>query len=115
MAYDDPWMTLHNKAEGLISYINLLFIPSSRPYDIFNPDRKANLKLYVRRVFITDDCEGLIPPYLRFVKGIIDTDDIDLNVSREMLQNNPVVAKIKSALIKRVITELKKKATKDLR
>ena len=113
MAYDDPWMTLHNKAEGLISYINLLFIPSSRPYDIFNPDRKANLKLYVRRVFITDDCEGLIPPYLRFVKGIIDTDDIDLNVSREMLQNNPVVAKIKSAIIKRVISELKKKANKE--
>ena len=113
MAYDDPWLTLHNKAEGLISYINLLFIPSNRPYDLFNPDRKANLKLYVRRVFITDDCEGLIPPYLRFVKGIIDTDDIDLNVSREMLQNNPVVAKIKSAIIKRVISELKKKANKD--
>ena len=113
MAYDDPWLTLHNKAEGLISYTSLLFIPSNRPFDIFNPDRKANLKLYVRRVFITDDCEGLIPPYLRFVKGIIDTDDLDLNVSREMLQNNPVVAKIKSALIKRVISELKKKATKD--
>ena len=113
MAYDDPWLTLHNKSEGIISFTNLLFIPSNRPFDIFNPDRKANLKLYVRRVFITDDCEGLIPPYLRFVKGIIDTDDIDLNVSREMLQNNPVVAKIKSALIKRVISELKKKATKD--
>ena len=113
MAYDDPWLTLHNKAEGLISYTNLVFIPSNRPFDIFNPDRKANLKLYVRRVFITDDCEGLIPPYLRFVKGIIDTDDIDLNVSRERLQNNPVVAKIKSALIKRIISELKKKAIKD--
>ncbi len=113
MAYDDPWLTLHNKAEGLISYTNLVFIPSNRPFDIFNPDRKANLKLYVKRVFITDDCEGLIPPYLRFVKGIIDTDDIDLNVSREMLQNNPVVAKIKSALIKRIISELKKKAIKD--
>ena len=113
MAYDDPWLTLHNKAEGLISYTNLVFIPTNRPFDIFNPDRKANLKLYVKRVFITDDCEGLIPPYLRFVKGIIDTDDIDLNVSREMLQNNPVVAKIKSALIKRIISELKKKAIKD--
>ena len=113
MAYDDPWLTLHNKAEGLISYTNLLFIPSTRPFDIFNPDRKSNLKLYVRRVFITDDCEGLIPPYLRFVKGVIDTDDIDLNVSREMLQNNPVVAKIKSAIIKRIISELKKKANKE--
>ena len=113
MAYDDPWMIMHNKAEGLISYTNLLFIPSNRPFDLFNPDRKSNLKLYVKRVFITDDCEGLIPPYLRFIKGIIDTDDIDLNISREMLQNNPVVAKIKNALIKRVISELKKKAESD--
>ena len=113
MAYDDPWMTMHNKAEGLISFTNLLFIPSNRPFDIFNPDRKSNLKLYVKRVFITDDCEGLIPPYLRFVKGIIDTDDIDLNISREMLQNNPVVAKIKNAIIKRVVSELKKKAEND--
>ena len=113
MAYDDPWMIMHNKAEGLISYTNLLFIPSNRPFDLFNPDRKSNLKLYVKRVFITDDCEGLIPPYLRFIKGIIDTDDIDLNISREMLQNNPVVAKIKNALIKRVISELKKKAEND--
>ena len=113
MAYDDPWMIMHNKAEGLISYTNLLFIPSNRPFDLFNPDRKSNLKLYVKRVFITDDCEGLIPPYLRFVKRIIDTDDIDLNISREMLQNNPVVAKIKNALIKRVISELKKKAESD--
>ena len=113
MAYDDPWMIMHNKAEGLISYTNLIFIPSNRPFDLFNPDRKSNLKLYVKRVFITDDCEGLIPPYLRFIKGIIDTDDIDLNISREMLQNNPVVAKIKNALIKRVISELKKKAEND--
>ena len=113
MAYDDPWLILHNKAEGIISYTNLLFIPTTRPFDIFNPDRKSNLKLYVRRVFITDDSEGLIPPYLRFVKGIIDTDDIDLNVSREMLQNNPVVAKIKSAIVKKIISELKKKSTKD--
>ena len=113
MAYDDPWMIMHNKAEGLISYTNLLFIPSNRPFDLFNPDRKSNLKLYVKRVFITDDCEGLIPPYLRFIKGIIDTDDIDLNISREMLQNNPVVAKIKNALIKRVVSELKKKAESD--
>ena len=113
MAYDDPWMVMHNKAEGLISYTNLIFIPSNRPFDLFNPDRKSNLKLYVKRVFITDDCEGLIPPYLRFIKGIIDTDDIDLNISREMLQNNPVVAKIKNALIKRVVSELKKKAEND--
>ena len=108
MAYDDPWLTLHNKAEGLISYINLLFIPSNRPYDLFNPDRKANLKLYVRRVFITEDCEGLIPPYLRFVKGIIDSEDLPLNVSREILQQNRVLSKIKSNSVKKVIDEITK-------
>jgi len=112
MAFDAPWMTLHNKAEGVISYTNLLFIPSSRPFDLFHPERKGQLKLYVNRVFITDDCDALIPGYLRFVKGIVDSEDIDLNVSREMLQHNPAVAKIRKALIKRVLGELKKKADK---
>jgi molecular chaperone HtpG len=112
MAFDAPWLTLHNKAEGVISYTNLLFIPSSRPFDLFHPDRKGHLKLYVNRVFITDDCDALIPGYLRFVKGIVDSEDIDLNVSREMLQHNPAVAKIRKALIKRVLGELKKKADK---
>ncbi|MEQ8320148.1 MAG: molecular chaperone HtpG [Rhodospirillales bacterium] len=112
MAFDEPWLTLHNKAEGVISYTNLLFIPSSRPFDLFHPERKGQLKLYVNRVFITDDCDALIPGYLRFVKGIVDSEDIDLNVSREMLQHNPAVAKIRKALIKRVLGELKKKADK---
>ena len=112
MAFDAPWLTLHNKAEGVISYTNLLFIPSSRPFDLFHPERKGQLKLYVNRVFITDDCDALIPGYLRFVKGIVDSEDIDLNVSREMLQHNPAVAKIRKALIKRVLGELKKKADK---
>lgn len=112
MAFDDPWMTLHNSVEGVVSYTNLLFVPTSRPFDLFNPERKGHLKLYVKRVFITDDCEALMPPYLRFVKGVVDSEDIDLNVSREMLQQNPAVAKIRKALVKRVIGELKKKADK---
>lgn len=112
MAFDDPWLTLHNRVEGVVSYTNLLFVPSSRPFDLFHPERKGQLKLYVKRVFITDDCEALVPPYLRFVKGVVDSEDIDLNVSREMLQHNPAVAKIRKALIKRVLSELKKKADK---
>mgnify|MGYP002630220404 FL=1 len=112
MAFDQPWLTLHNKAEGVISYTNLLFVPQQRPLDIFNPERKSSIKLYVKRVFITDDCEALIPSYLRFVKGVVDSEDIDLNVSREMLQHNPAVAKIRKALVKRVLSELTKKADK---
>ncbi len=112
MAFDEPWLTLHNKVEGVISYTNLLFIPSSRPFDLFHPERKGGLKLYVNRVFITDDCEALIPGYMRFLKGVVDSEDIDLNVSREMLQHNPAVAKIRKALVKRVLGELKKKAEK---
>ncbi len=112
MAFDQPWLTLHNKAEGVISYTNLLFVPQQRPLDIFNPERKSSIKLYVKRVFITDDCEALIPSYLRFVKGVVDSEDIDLNVSREMLQHNPAVAKIRKALVKRVLGELVKKADK---
>jgi len=109
-AFDDPWATLHYKAEGAIEYTGLLFIPSSKPFDLFHPDRKAHVKLYVRRVFITDDCEELLPPYLRFLRGIVDSQDLPLNVSREMLQHNPVLAKIRTGLVKRVIAELKKKA-----
>ena len=112
MAFDEPWLTLHNKVEGAISYTNLLFVPSSRPFDLFHPERKGSLKLYVNRVFITDDCEALIPGYMRFLKGVVDSEDIDLNVSREMLQHNPAVAKIRKALMKRVLNELKKKAEK---
>jgi len=110
--FDDPWMTLHNTVEGVIEYTNLLFIPSSRPLDIFHPERKQHVKLYVKRVFITDDCEELLPSYLRFVKGVVDAQDLSLNISREMLQKDAVVAKIRSGLTKRILGELKKKAEK---
>jgi molecular chaperone HtpG len=109
-AFDEPWATLHYKAEGAIEYTSLLFIPTQKPFDIFHPDRKQHLKLYVKRVFITDNCAELLPPYLRFVRGIVDSQDLPLNISREMLQHNPVLAKIKAGLVKRLLSELKKKA-----
>ncbi|WP_135080950.1 molecular chaperone HtpG [Terasakiella sp. SH-1] len=112
-AFDDPWLTMHNRVEGVIEYTNLLFIPGSRPMDLFTPERKNHLKLYVNRVFITDDCDEVIPQYLRFVRGVVDSGDLPLNVSREMLQHNPVLAKIKAGLTKKVLGELKKKAEKD--
>ena len=111
-AFDDPWLTVHWRAEGVIEYAALLFVPGQRPFDLFHPDRKNRLKLYVKRVFITDDCEELVPSWLRFVKGVVDCEDLPLNVSREMLQNYPVLSKIKSGLVKRVLSELSKKADK---
>ena len=110
--FDEPWLTMHNRVEGISSFTNLLFIPSTRPFDLFNPERKSNLKLYVNRVFITESAEQLLPGYLRFVRGIIDSEDLDLNVSRELLQMNPTIEKIKKNLVKRIIGELKKKADK---
>ena len=110
--FDDPWLRLHFKAEGVLEYTGLLFIPSSKPFDLFHPDRKTGIRLYVKRVFITDDCKELVPSYLRFLRGIVDTEDLPLNVSRELLQNNPRLAKIRGALCKRVLAELKKKAEK---
>jgi molecular chaperone HtpG len=111
-AFDEPWLTLHNRVEGVLSYTNLLFIPSTPPFDLFTPERKTHVKLYVNRVFITDDCEGLLPPYLRFLQGIVDSEDLPLNISREMFQHDPRLAKIKTGLTKRVLNELKKKAEK---
>ena len=111
--FDDPWMTSHYKAEGKIEYTVLNFIPSTKPFDLYDPARENRLKLYVKRVFITDNCPELIPPYLRFLRGIIDSEDLPLNISREMLQNNPVVTKIRSSLVKRTISDLKKKLGKD--
>ena len=111
--FDDPWMTSHYKAEGKIEYTVLNFIPSTKPFDLYDPARENRLKLYVKRVFITDNCPELIPPYLRFLRGIIDSEDLPLNISREMLQNNPVVKKIRSSLVKRTISDLKKKLEKD--
>ena len=109
-AGDEPWLTLHWKAEGRIEYTGLLFIPSAKPFDLFDPLRKHRLKLYVRRVFITDDCQDLLPPWLRFVRGVVDSEDLPLNVSREMLQSNPMVARIRGQIVKRVLSELQKKA-----
>ena len=107
-AYDTPFATLHNKTEGSVEFTNLLVVPSIAPFDLYDPERKSKLHLYVNRVCITDDYEGLVPKWLRFLRGIIDTPDVDLNVSREMLQQNPAVAKINKAVIKRVLGELKK-------
>ena len=108
--FDDPWLRLHFKAEGVMEYTGLLFIPSQKPFDLFHPDRKPGVRLYVKRVFITEDCAELLPPYLRFLRGIVDTEDLPLNVSRELLQNNPRLAKIRQALCKKVLGELKQKA-----
>jgi len=112
-AMDDPWMTLHYRAEGVIEYSVLMFVPSQPPMDLFDPARKARSKLYVKRVFITDDCEDLIPSYLRFMRGIVDSEDLPLNISREMLQNNPVMTKIRGAVTKKILAELDKKSTKE--
>ncbi len=112
-AFDAPWLTLHNKAEGRIEYTSLLFVPSAAPLDLYDPLRRPRLRLYVKRVFITDDCPGLLPPYLRFLRGVVDSEDLPLNISREMLQSNPVVDRIGAALVKRLLGELKKRANKD--
>ena len=110
--FDEPWLTLHSKAEGKIEYTMLLFVPSAKPFDLFSPERKHGVKLYVKRVFITDDCEGLVPSYMRFLRGVVDSEDLPLNVSRELLQNNLLVQKIRTAVVKRVLGELEKKAEK---
>lgn len=108
--FDTPWLRLHFKAEGSIEYIGLLFIPSEAPYDLFQPDRQQSLKLYVNRVFISDKVDDLMPAYLRFVKGIIDSADLPLNISREMLQQNALIAKIRSGTVSRILKELKKRS-----
>ena len=107
--FDDPWLTLHFKVEGNMEYTGLLFVPSSAPYDLFQPDKKNSLKLYINKVFISDKVESLVPHYLRFVKGIIDSADLPLNISREMLQNSPLMEKIKAGIISRLLKDLKKK------
>lgn len=109
-AFDDPWLTLHNQVEGVVSYTSLLFVPKQAPFDLFDPERKSRLKLYVKRVFITDDCEGLVPSYLRFLRGVVDSEDLPLNISRETFQHDPRLAKIRAGLVKRVLDELAKKA-----
>ena len=111
-AFDEPAMTLHYRAEGRYSYAVLLFAPSTKPFDLFEPNRKGRVKLYVRRVFITDDAD-LLPGYLRFIRGVVDSEDLPLNISREMLQNNPQLAQIRKAVATRVVSELESLAEKD--
>src|SRR6266481_4790215 len=111
-AFDEPAMTLHYRAEGRYSYAVLLFAPSTKPFDLFEPSRKGKVKLYVRRVFITDDAD-LLPSYLRFIRGVVDSEDLPLNISREMLQNNPQLAQIRKAVTGRVITELESLSEKE--
>jgi len=111
-AFDEPAMTLHYRAEGRQSYAVMLFAPSTKPFDLFDQARKGKVKLYVRRVFIADDAE-LLPAYLRFIRGVIDSEDLPLNISREMLQNNPQLAQIRKAVTGRVIGELESLGDKE--
>ncbi|MBN8530355.1 MAG: molecular chaperone HtpG [Alphaproteobacteria bacterium] len=110
---DEPWMTLHHRAEGALEYAALLYIPSIKPFDLFHPDRIRRVKLYVKRVFITDQAVDIVPHWLRFLRGVVDSEDLPLNISRETLQDNPVLGKIRSSVTKKILQELKKKAEKE--
>jgi len=105
-AWDEPWATLHWRAEGALEFVALLFIPGTRPFDFLEAPRESRVRLHVRRMFITDEA-GLLPAWARFVQGVVDTEDLPLNVSREMLQATPVLARIRKAVTNRVIAELK--------
>ncbi len=111
-SYSDPALTLHYRAEGRHEYTVLLYVPGDRPFDLYDPERRGRQKLYVRRVYIADDVE-ILPAYLRFVRGVIDSEDMPLNISREMLQNNPQVAAIRKAVTNKVLSELKKLSESD--
>ncbi len=115
LSYDPepPMSVLHNRVEGKLEYTSLLYIPTKAPYDIWDREHRKGLKLYVRRIFIMDDAEHLMPPYLRFVKGLVDSADLPLNVSREFLQKNRAIDTIRSALVKKILGSLKKTADKD--
>lgn len=110
--FDAPALTIHYRAEGRHDYSVLAFVPETRPFDLFDPDRHGRMRLYVRRVFITDEAE-LLPRHLRFVRGLVDSSDLPLNVSRELIQESPILAAIKKGLANRVLTELEKLATND--
>ncbi|MGA9254227.1 MAG: molecular chaperone HtpG, partial [Roseobacter sp.] len=111
-AFDEPWHVMHNKVEGTLNHTSLLFVPTVPPFDLFDAERKSHVKLYVNRVFISETTKDLVPAYLRFLRGIVDSQDLSLNVSREMLQTDPKLTKIKTQVTKKVLSELKKKATK---
>ncbi|MBN1309065.1 MAG: molecular chaperone HtpG, partial [Chitinispirillaceae bacterium] len=108
--FDDPLAILHNRAEGIMEYSSLLYIPSKSPFDLFLFERKHGVKLYVKRVFIMDNCKELLPEYLRFTRGVVDSEDLPLNISREMLQKNPVIEKIKKTLVGKILGKLKELA-----
>ena len=105
---DDPMLSVHTQAEGTVVYTTLFYIPKKAPFDLYYPEYKAGVKLYINRVFITDDDKELMPTYLRFIKGVIDSEDLPLNVSREILQQNRVLSKIKSNSVKKILSEITK-------
>ena len=107
--YDEPLANVHFRAEGRHEYTTLAFIPGSQPFDLFDPDRQGRMKLYVKRVFITDEAD-LLPRYLQFVRGIVDTSDLPLNISREMIQESPVLVAIKKGVTSRILSALEKMA-----
>lgn len=109
----EPFLTLHNKAEGVVEFTNLIFIPDKKPIDLYMPERESKIKLYVKKVFITDNAVQLLPPFLRFARGIVDSEDLPLNINRESLQYNNLVEKIKKSLTKRILGELEKKIKDD--
>jgi molecular chaperone HtpG len=111
-AFDEPALTVHFRAEGRHEYTTLAFVPGSPPFDLFDPDRRGRMKLYVRRVFITDEAE-VLPRYLRFVRGLVDSADLPLNVSREMIQDSPLLGAIKKGVTNRILSELDKLAQND--
>lgn len=108
--FDKPLAVLHTQAEGVMEYSSLLFVPEKAPFDLFSIERKHGVKLYVKRVFIMDNCKELLPDYLRFVRGIIDSEDLPLNVSREILQKNAVIDRIKKAVVSKILGKLKEMA-----
>jgi len=111
--FDEPLKTIHYNAEGVINYKALLYLPTNQPMDLFNSEKKNKIKLYVQKVFITDECDEIMPNWLRFVPGVVDSQDISLNISREMLQNNPVIVKIKKGITNKVLNEIITIAKKD--
>lgn len=110
---DEPFLTLHNKVEGAFEYTNLLFVPSKRPFDLYSPHRKTNVKLYVKKVFITEEAVKILPEYLRFIKGVIDSSELPLNISRETLQNSSVLTKIGKSITKKILSKLHEKLKKE--
>jgi molecular chaperone HtpG len=110
--FDEPLLTIHYRAEGRQEYSTLAFIPGARPFDLFDPDRKGRIKLYVKRVFITDDAQ-ILPRYLRFVRGLVDSADLPLNISREMIQESPILSSIGKGVTNRVLGEIEKLAEKE--